>query len=44
MSCAFATALFTIGLGGSPSAFETIITDATEKWAKVIKAAGIRAE
>jgi tripartite-type tricarboxylate transporter receptor subunit TctC len=31
-------------LGGSPSAFGTIISDATEKWAKVIKFAGIKAE
>src|SRR3954471_18014475 len=31
-------------LGGSPAEFGTIISDATEKWAKVIKLAGIKAE
>ena len=31
-------------LGGSPAAFATIISEATEKWAKVIKFAGIKAE
>src|SRR5436305_608167 len=31
-------------LGGSPAAFGTIIAEATEKWAKVIKFAGIRTE
>ncbi len=31
-------------LGGTPAEFATIIADATEKWAKVIKFAGIRAE
>ena len=31
-------------LGGSPAAFGTIISDATEKWAKVIKFAGIKAD
>ncbi len=31
-------------LGGSPATFEKIISDATEKWAKVIKFAGIKAE
>ena len=31
-------------LGGSPAEFGTIISDATEKWAKVIKFAGIKAE
>ncbi len=31
-------------LGGSPAAFGTIITDATEKWARVIKLAGIKTE
>ena len=31
-------------LGGSPAAFATIIADATEKWAKVIKFAGIKIE
>ena len=30
--------------GGSPAAFGTIISDATEKWAKVIKFAGVKAE
>jgi tripartite-type tricarboxylate transporter receptor subunit TctC len=31
-------------LGGSPADFAKIISDATEKWAKVIKFAGIKAE
>jgi tripartite-type tricarboxylate transporter receptor subunit TctC len=31
-------------LGGSPAAFETIIADATAKWAKVIKFANIKTE
>jgi tripartite-type tricarboxylate transporter receptor subunit TctC len=31
-------------LGGTPAEFETILADATEKWAKVIKFAGIKAE
>ena len=31
-------------VGGSPQEFATIISEATEKWAKVIKFAGIRAE
>jgi tripartite-type tricarboxylate transporter receptor subunit TctC len=31
-------------VGGSPAQFATIISDATEKWAKVIKVAGIKAE
>ena len=31
-------------LGGSPAAFGTIISEATEKWAKVIKFAGIKVE
>ena len=31
-------------LGGTPAEFATIISDATEKWAKVIKVAGIKAE
>ena len=31
-------------LGGSPAEFGTILSDATEKWAKVIKFAGIKAE
>jgi tripartite-type tricarboxylate transporter receptor subunit TctC len=31
-------------LGGSPAAFGAIISEATEKWAKVIKFAGIKAE
>ena len=30
--------------GGSPAAFGTIISEATEKWGKVIKFAGIKAE
>jgi tripartite-type tricarboxylate transporter receptor subunit TctC len=30
--------------GGSPAAFGKIISDATEKWAKVIKFAGVKAE
>jgi len=31
-------------LGGSPAEFGTIISDATEKWASVIKFAGIKVE
>jgi hypothetical protein len=31
-------------LGGSPAVFETILTEAAEKWARVIKFAGIKAE
>jgi tripartite-type tricarboxylate transporter receptor subunit TctC len=31
-------------VGGSPAAFATTISEATEKWAKVIKFAGIKAE
>jgi len=31
-------------LGGSPAAFGTILADATEKWARVIKSAGIKVE
>ena len=31
-------------LGGTPAEFGTIIADATEKWAKVIKFAGIKVE
>ncbi len=31
-------------IGGSPAEFGTIIAEATEKWAKVIKFAGIKAE
>jgi tripartite-type tricarboxylate transporter receptor subunit TctC len=31
-------------LGGTPAEFATIISEATEKWAKVIKFAGIKAE
>ena len=31
-------------VGGTPAEFETIISEATEKWAKVIKFAGIKAE
>src|SRR5207253_10898973 len=31
-------------LGGSPAAFGTIISDATEKWARMINVAGIKAE
>ncbi len=31
-------------VGGTPAEFEKIISDATEKWAKVIKFAGIKAE
>jgi tripartite-type tricarboxylate transporter receptor subunit TctC len=31
-------------VGGSPAEFATVIAEATEKWAKVIKVAGIRAE
>jgi tripartite-type tricarboxylate transporter receptor subunit TctC len=31
-------------VGGTPAEFGTIISDATEKWAKVIKFAGIKVE
>ena len=31
-------------LGGTPAEFGKIIADATEKWARVIKLAGIKAE
>jgi tripartite-type tricarboxylate transporter receptor subunit TctC len=31
-------------VGGTPAEFGKIISDATEKWAKVIKFAGIKAE
>jgi tripartite-type tricarboxylate transporter receptor subunit TctC len=31
-------------LGGTPAAFGTIISEATAKWTKVIKFAGIKAE
>jgi tripartite-type tricarboxylate transporter receptor subunit TctC len=31
-------------MGGSPAEFGTIVAEATEKWAKVIKFAGIKAE
>ncbi len=31
-------------LGGTPAEFGTILSEATEKWAKVIKVAGIKAE
>ena len=31
-------------LGGSPADFRTLITDETEKWGKVIRAANIKAE
>ena len=31
-------------LGGTPAEFSKIISDATEKWAKVIKFAGVKAE
>src|SRR4029078_12158619 len=31
-------------LGGSPAEFGTILSEATEKWAKVIKFAGIKTE
>jgi hypothetical protein len=31
-------------LGGSPSDFGRLIADETEKWAKVIRAANIKAE
>ena len=30
--------------GGTPAEFGTIISEATEKWAKVIKFAGVKAE
>jgi tripartite-type tricarboxylate transporter receptor subunit TctC len=31
-------------MGGTPAEFAKVLEDATEKWAKVIKAAGIKAE
>jgi hypothetical protein len=31
-------------VGGSPAAFATIISEATEKWAKAIKFASIKAQ
>ena len=31
-------------LGGSPAEFGTILSEATEKWARVIKVAGIKVE
>ena len=31
-------------LGGSPAVFGTILTEASEKWARMIKFAGIKAE
>jgi tripartite-type tricarboxylate transporter receptor subunit TctC len=31
-------------IGGSPAEFGTIVSDATEKWAKVIKFAGVKVE
>ena len=31
-------------VGGSPAEFAAILSEATEKWAKVIKFAGIKAE
>ena len=31
-------------MGGSPAEFGKLVADATEKWAKVIKAAGVKAE
>jgi len=31
-------------MGGTPAEFGKILTEATEKWAKVIKVAGIKAE
>ena len=31
-------------IGGTPAEFGKIISDATEKWAKVIKFAGVKAE
>ena len=36
--------LGSIILGGSPADFRTLITDETEKWGKVIRAANIKAE
>ena len=30
--------------GGTPAEFATILTEATEKWGKVIKVAGIKVE
>jgi tripartite-type tricarboxylate transporter receptor subunit TctC len=43
----FKTRLVELGaepFGGSPAAFGTFIADFTEKWGKVIRAAGIKAE
>jgi hypothetical protein len=31
-------------VGGSPAEFKSILSEATKKWAKVIKFAGIKAE
>ena len=31
-------------MGGTPAEFGAILTEASDKWAKVIKAAGIKAE
>jgi len=31
-------------LGGSPADYQTFVADETEKWAKVIKFAGIKAQ
>jgi hypothetical protein len=31
-------------LGGAPADFRKLIADETEKWAKVIRSAGIKAE
>jgi len=31
-------------LGGSPAVFGTILTEAAEKWARMMKFAGIKAE
>ena len=33
-----------VSLAGSPDEFGKLITDETEKWARVIRAAGIKAE
>jgi tripartite-type tricarboxylate transporter receptor subunit TctC len=30
--------------GGTPAQFATVLSEATEKWAKVIKVAGIKVE
>ena len=37
-------AILTDMFGGTPAEFAAIISEATEKWAKVIKFAGIKAE